>query len=99
MFVSPDIYNSGIIVKYKVVALTPATVIVTLLSVSDKRIYEKLTIPEKYNGSIALWSKEKENYFFAFKNAPHNVIGNVCFRCKYNKSTKLNLRVCCMRTT
>ena len=73
MLVSPHTFTPDIIVRYKVLALTPATVIVTMLSMSDKGDTDKLTIPENYDGSIGIWSAEKENYFFAFKNAPHNV--------------------------
>ena len=72
MLVSPKIYGDNVIVKYKVLALTSATVIVTMLSVSDTGASEDLTIPENYDGNIGIWSNEKENYFFAFKNAPHN---------------------------
>jgi hypothetical protein len=72
MLLSPESYTGDIIVSYKVMALTPATVIVTLLAVSDLGESESITIPERYDGGIELWSKEKENYFIAFKNASHN---------------------------
>ncbi len=32
-----------------------------------------LSIPEGFDGSLGLFTGERENYFFAFKNAPHNV--------------------------
>lgn len=73
MLVSLEAYSNDVIVRYKVLALTPATVFVTLLAVSDEGDSDKLTVPDNYDGSIGLWTKEKENYFFAFKNAPHNV--------------------------
>ncbi|MFY0605114.1 MAG: hypothetical protein JXR10_00265 [Cyclobacteriaceae bacterium] len=73
MLVSPDTYQGDITVKYSVLALTPATVIVTMLSISDLGDSDELTIPDDYNGSIGLWNKDKESYFFAFKNAPHGV--------------------------
>jgi hypothetical protein len=73
MLVSPDAYGSDIIVRYKVMALTPATVLVALVSASDAGASDHLTIPEDFDGSLGLFTSEKENYFFAFKNAPHNV--------------------------
>jgi len=72
MLISPDIYKNDVKLNFKVLALTPATVIVIMLSVSDEGESDELTIPNNYDGSIGLWAT-KENYFFAFKNAPHNV--------------------------
>ena len=72
MLVSPDTYGPDVIIRYKVLALTPATVLVAFLSLSDKGESNELTIPEGYDGSLGLLTKESENYFFAFKNAPHN---------------------------
>ncbi|HKK61086.1 MAG TPA: hypothetical protein VJ951_00920 [Bacteroidales bacterium] len=73
MFVSPEAYSSDVIVRYKVMALTPATVLVALLSVSDLGETEDLTVPSYFDGSLGLFLQEKENYFFAFKNGPHNL--------------------------
>lgn len=73
MLVSPRTYGENVIVRYSVLALTPATVIVTMLSVSDVGDSRELTIPEGYDGNLGFWSNDRENYFFAFKNAPHNV--------------------------
>jgi len=73
MLVSPEVYGHDVVVRYKVMALTPATVLVALLSVSDNGDSDKVTVPEDYDGSLGLFTKEKENYFFAFKNGPHNV--------------------------
>lgn len=73
MLVSPDVYDNDVVVRYKVMALTPATVLVALLSVSDVGDSDKLTVPEDFDGSLGLFTSEKENYFFAFKNGPHNV--------------------------
>lgn len=73
MLVSPDVYDNDVVVRYKVMALTPATVLVALLSVSDVGDSDKLTVPEDFDGSLGLFTGEKENYFFAFKNGPHNV--------------------------
>jgi len=46
---------------------------VALLSVSDVGDSDKLTVPEDFDGSLGLFTKENEDYFFAFKNGPHNV--------------------------
>jgi len=73
MLISPKTYGDDVIITYKVLALTPATVIVNMLSVSDKGMDTHLNIPKDYDGSIGLWSKQKQSYFFAFKNASHNV--------------------------
>jgi hypothetical protein len=73
MLVSPIAYANDVILNYQVMALTSATVLVALLSVSDVGESDNLTIPEDYDGSLGLFTSEKENYFFAFKNGPHNV--------------------------
>jgi len=72
MLISPEIFKNDVILNFKVYALTPATVIVAMLSVSDEGESDELTIPDNYDGSIGLWTESKENYFIAFKNAPHN---------------------------
>lgn len=68
--VSPAYYEGDAVVRYQVLALTPATVFVTMLAATD-RVQERLTIPEDYDGGMALWTGDVANYFFAFKNAPH----------------------------
>ncbi|MCB9287792.1 MAG: hypothetical protein H6560_10790 [Lewinellaceae bacterium] len=72
MLLSPEIYQQDVIIRYSVMALTHATVVVTMLSVSDTGKSTELAIPDDYDGNIGLWYNEKENYFFAFNNAPHN---------------------------
>ena len=72
MIVSPESYNGDVIVRYQVLSLTSSTVLVALLSASDKGSSGVLTIPETYLGKMSFWTKEKENYFFAFRTAPHN---------------------------
>lgn len=71
MIISPDIYVPDVILKYKVMALTPSTVLVAMLSVSDTNGSGELTIEENYDGNIGYW-KQKNNYFIAFKNASHD---------------------------
>lgn len=43
-----------------------------MVSISDLGESENLTIPDDYDGGMGLFASEKENYFFAFKNAPHS---------------------------
>lgn len=73
MLVSPIPYSSDVIVRYKTLALTSPTVLVALISLSDIGMSDNISIPENFDGSLGLFTNERENYFFAFKNAPHNV--------------------------
>jgi hypothetical protein len=73
MLVSPEPYSSDVVVRYKTLALTSPTVLVALVSLSDPGESENISIPDNFDGSLGLFTNEKENYFFAFKNAPHNV--------------------------
>jgi hypothetical protein len=73
MLLSPDVYDNDVIVRFKAMALTPATVFVAVLAASDEGESEDLTIPDDYDGNFNFWTKERENYVFAFKNGPHNV--------------------------
>ena len=72
VLISPRAYKGDVIVRYKTMALTSSTVLVFMHSVSDPGAVETLTIPEDYNGNMDLWIHERENYFCAFRNAPHN---------------------------
>jgi hypothetical protein len=69
MLISPSSYGKNVIMKYKILALTDASVFVNILSATD-RASDKLTIPDNYDGSMDLWTSSK-NYFLAFKNATH----------------------------
>lgn len=70
MLMSPDSYGD-VILKYKVLALTPATVLVTILSASDASDKNTLTIPSDYAGGMKLLNDDSRNYLLAYKNAPH----------------------------
>jgi len=72
ILISPDSYTGDVIVRYKTLALTSATVLVFMHSATDVGS-EKLTISSGYNGNMGLWVREKDNYFYAFRNAPHNL--------------------------
>lgn len=70
MLVSPGYYGRQVAVRYQFLLLSPATVMVTLLSAKDTASHS-LTIPEDYKGAMSFWTRTKENYFFVFRNAPH----------------------------
>ncbi len=72
LIISPESYTGDVVIRYKTMALTSATVLVVMHSMSDMGSGGKLTIPEGYNGNMGLWSKERDNYFFAYRNAAHN---------------------------
>lgn len=72
VMVSPKEYGENVVVRYSTMTLTPATVLVAILSASDLGKSSDLSIPQDYDGGISYWLKECENYFFAFRNAPHN---------------------------
>lgn len=70
MLMSPESYGD-VILRYKVLALTPATVLVTILSASDASGKNTLTIPSDYAGGMKLLNDDSRNYLLAYKNAPH----------------------------
>lgn len=71
--ISPKSYSTEVVMRYKAMALTPATVLVAILSASKQGESTELTLPENYDGTINYWSGGCENYFFAFHNAAHNM--------------------------
>lgn len=73
MLMSPKSYSGDVVLKFNVLALTAASVVAVLISGSDVGASAALTIPEDYDGNFKLWYEEKENYFFAFKNASHGL--------------------------
>ena len=72
MIVSPVRYGENVVVRYKAMTLTPAAVLVAILSANDIDSENALSIPKNYDGSMPLWMKKVNNYFFAFRNGPHN---------------------------
>lgn len=70
MLLSPTYYQGDVVVRYKALALSPASVFVTVLSATDVSS-DQLTIPGNYDGTMGFWTTEANNYFVAFKNAPH----------------------------
>ena len=71
MLISPKAYKKDVVLKFKVLALTASSVVAVILSGSDPGKSDSLTILPDYDGNFNLWYEEKDNYFFAFKNAPH----------------------------
>jgi hypothetical protein len=72
VLISPKYYKNDIVVRYKTMTLTSASVLVAMLAASDVENTKTLTTPEDYNGNMGLWVNNKNNYFFAFRNEPHN---------------------------
>lgn len=71
MILSPEKYND-VILRYEVMTMNPATVLVALLNASDIGSSTDLTIAEDYKGSFGFWTKEVEDYMFGFRVMAHN---------------------------
>lgn len=67
---SPQSYSGDVVLRYKVMALNAATVLVNLVAMSDAGESEAMTLPAAYDGSMAP-ILAMENYFIAFRNSPH----------------------------
>jgi len=72
MLVSPDSYGENVVLKYDVMTLTPASVLVAITSASNPGEDTDITIPNDYDGAMDLWINDVESYFYAFRNGPHN---------------------------
>lgn len=72
MLVSPDSYRTDIVVSYKIRPLTPESVLVIMLSASDRGENNRITFPDGYDGNIQYLMSEIDSYFIAFHNAAHN---------------------------
>lgn len=72
MLVSPGAYGKDIVVSFRVKPLTPETVLVVLLSASERGDNNGLYLPSDYDGSMGYIINNSENYFVAFHNAAHN---------------------------
>lgn len=71
MVFSPEKYND-VILRYEVMTMNPATVLVALLNASDIGDSSDLTISKDNKGSFGFWTKEAEDYMFGFRVMPHN---------------------------
>jgi hypothetical protein len=71
MIFSPEKYND-VVLRYEVMTMNPATVLVALLNASDLGESNGLTIADDNKGSFGYWTKEAEDYMFGFRVAAHN---------------------------
>ncbi len=70
MLLSPEKYND-VIVRYEVMTLNPATVLVALLNASDIGAATDLTLGEN-SDSFGFWTSRVEDYMFGFRVMAHN---------------------------
>ena len=66
---SPLSYKGDVVMRYKVMPLNAATVLVNLLCMSDEGESLELTFPDRYDGSMGP-ILNKEDYYQAFRNFP-----------------------------
>ena len=71
MIFSPEKYND-VVLRYEVMTMNPATVLVALLNASDMGNSIGLTISDDNKGSFGFWTKEAEDYMFGFRVVAHN---------------------------
>lgn len=72
MVVSPEAYPANVTLRYELMPLNAASVCVAILSASDEGDGASLTLPDDYDGSMGVWVREIQNYFFAFHNMAHD---------------------------
>ena len=73
MLVSPESYDGDLVVSYQIRPLTPESVLVAMLSASDRGADTTLHFPENYDGNMGYLTTDTDNYFVAFHNAAHNL--------------------------
>jgi ribosomal protein L27 len=71
--ISPEKYND-VVLRYEVMTMNAATVLVALLNASDIGNSTDLTIAADNKGSFAFWTKETESYMFGFGVMAHNTL-------------------------
>lgn len=71
MIFSPEKYDD-VVLRYEVMTMNPATVLVAILNASDLGSSTELTITEDNRGSFGFWTKEVEDYMFGFRVMAHN---------------------------
>lgn len=71
MIFSPEKYKD-VVLRYEVMTMNPATVLVAILNASDKGTSTNLTIADDNMGSFGFWTKEVEDYMFGFRVMAHN---------------------------
>lgn len=67
---TPQSYQGDVVMRYKIMPLNAATVLVNLLCMSDEGATTELSWPKDYDGSMGP-ILTKDNYFVAFRNSPH----------------------------
>lgn len=68
---SPEAYGENVVLRFDIMPMTPAAVCVAVLSASNQDD-GSLVIPEDYDGGIGMWTRDSNNYFFAFHNMAHD---------------------------
>jgi hypothetical protein len=71
MVFSPEKYKD-VILRYEVMTMNPATVLVAILNASDLGSSTDLTLTDDNKGSFGFWTKDAEDYMFGFRVMPHN---------------------------
>ena len=71
MIFSPEKYKD-VVLRYEVMTMNPATVLVAIINASDNGSSSNLSITGDNNGSFGFWTKEVENYMFGFRVMAHN---------------------------
>lgn len=70
MILSPEKYED-VVLRYEVMTLNPATVLVAIINASDAGSSTNLGIAEN-SDSFGFWTKEIEDYMFGFRVMAHN---------------------------
>ena len=71
MVFSPGKYKD-VILRYEVMTMNPATVLVVLLNASDIGDSKELVLTGDNKDSFGFWTKGAEDYMFGFRVMPHN---------------------------
>jgi hypothetical protein len=70
MILSPEKYED-VVLRYEVITLNPATVLVAILNASDIGNSNSLTLKEN-SDTFSFWAKSVQDYMFAFRTQAHN---------------------------
>jgi hypothetical protein len=70
MLLSPNKYKD-VVLRYEVMTMNPATVLVAILNASDTGESNALTLHES-SDSFGFWTREVEDYMFGFRVMAHN---------------------------
>ncbi len=70
MLLSPEKYDD-VILRYEIMTLNPATVLVAILNASDMGESTDLSLEEN-SDTFGFWTKEVEGYMFGFRVMAHN---------------------------